>query len=328
MFRPSTKMAAVAAAALMVGVGLLSAAPATATTTTRIVPVVGTGHYLVYGKYTPVASGKATVNLYSLGSDGHTRALGSIKTITPESIPATASGTVLVAPKDGVENYRWDLTTGARTTIAEQTVAAPDGYAEIGSNGKTGVDSRSAVVLVTAAGSTIIGVPFPRGENVDGSIGLQSGSAGVTITDNNGHIRYIAFANPGVVRSLHTYNEGANDASVGCAAFTSVSVACSGFDEDRVTLMGVQLDGTKFSHTTVHCVNTPAALHTAIAWVGCKNRLEVLHSDNSVTTSTTTFGTAKPVSAFGKVVLQSNTGTSLQTMTRAGSKPATVVPAG
>lgn len=319
------RLTAAACAALCVLSGAPAPSPASAAPAVRVVPVVGTGHHLVYGKYSPVKTGKTTVRLYSLDDRGRTRTLGSIKTFTPSAIPATAAGSVLVAPRNGVENFRWDLTTGARSTIEEQTVAAPGGYAAPGSNGAAGADSRQAVILVTDQGRTDIGVPFPDGENVDGGFHLASGSAGVTITDGNGHIRFIAFAAPGTVRALHTYGGGASSASLRCPSSTSTMVACAGFDEETTTLMGIRLDGTGVISAAPDCVSAPAALRTAIAWLGCRNRLEVLHADGSLTRSRTLFGSARPVSAFGEVVLQSRSGTSLQTMTRSGSKPRTIV---
>ena len=303
-----------------------AAARAAAAPAARVVPIAGTGHYLVYGRYTPVQSGETSVRLYSLDSRGQTRSLGSILTDTPTKVAATAAGTVLVATKNGSANYRWDLTTGTRTTIGAYTVAAPGGYVESDTIG-TGEQARLTVVLVRPSGRTELGVPFPGADTDVGPYRLSSGSAGVTVTDSTGHIRFIAFAHPRTVRLLHTYNEGRYESSVSCGAFTSTSVACAGFNEETTTLMGLQLNGSGFSHTTPTCSGSPAALHTAIAWVGCRNRLEVLHADSSITVSKSTFGTARPVSAFGKIVLQSRSGTTLQSMTRAGSTPKTVVPA-
>ena len=321
------RLAALAVAASVVLTGAL-AAPASAAPAIRVVPVAGTGHYLVYGKYRPAAVGPSTVRLYSRDSRGRTRSLGSIATSTPTAIPATAADTVLVAPKDGGADYRWDLSTGARATIPAQTVAAPGGYAAVGSDGGTGADARQAVVLVTPSGTRSIGVPFPDGENADGAFRLSSGSAGVTVTDGNGHIRFIAFAAPGRVRSLATINRGASVATLGCPSFTSTSVACLAFDEETTTLLGLRLSGTRVVRTAPRCVGTPAALHTAIAWVGCKNRLTVLGSNRKVHASAAAFGRVRPVSAYGKVVLQSRSGTKLQTMTSAASKPRTVVTVG
>jgi hypothetical protein len=316
----------VAVAAGLLAIGGV-AAPASAAPAKRVVPVAGTGHYLVYGEYAPVASGRVDVALYSLDSRGRTRSLGSIATSTPTSIPATAAGSVLVVPKDATANDRWDLRTGARTTIPSNTVAAPGGYAAVGDNGRTGADARQTVVLVTDSGSTSIGVPFPRNENTDGTFRLSSGSAGVTITDGNGHVRFIAFAAPGKVRSLTTIDRGASIASLSCSAFTARSVACSAFDEETTTLLGLRLDGSRVLRATPNCVGTPAALRTGIAWIGCRNRLSVLDASGKVRTSAVTFGTARPVTAFGEVVVQSRTGRALQAMTRAGSTPMTIVTA-
>jgi hypothetical protein len=302
----------------------LAAAQAAAVPTSRIVPIAGTGHYLVYGRYTPVHSGNTTVKLYSLDYHGHIRSLGTIQTATPTDITATAAGTVLVANKDGSTNYRWDLTTGTRTTIPADTAAAPGGYVESAVIG-TGDDAHFTATLVRPSGRTELGTPFPGADTDTGPYRISTGTTGVTVTDSTGHIRFIAFDHPKTVRLLHTYNAGRYESSVACRAFTSTSAACAGFNEETTTLIALQLNGSGYSHTIPHCANTPAALHTAIAWVGCKNRLEVLHADNSVTTSKSTFGTARPVSAFGKVVLQSKTGTSLRAMTRAGSAPKTLV---
>lgn len=314
-------------AGALITISTLQSAPASAAAARRVVPIAGTGHFLVYGTYTPTV-GMTTVRLYSRDDRGRTRSLGSVQSSTPSRIPATAAGTTLVAAKDATANYRWDLTTGARTTIGPQTVAAPNGYATVGTDGATGPDARQAVLLVTPTGTTNIGVPFPKGENADGAFHLSSGSAGVTITDGNGHIRFIAFASPGTVRSLHTINRGASVPVLNCSSFTSTSVACLAFDEETTTLLGLRLSGSRVITTTPRCVGTPAALHTGIAWTGCNHRLTVLDSSGAARTSKTTFGTATPVSAYGKVVLQSKSGTTLQTMTSVSSKPRTITPAG